>query len=241
MRTRWRLALLLALGVGPREGTADSSGPTGPAVVRGTVRVVNPPKRRKIQMDADPAAAAMHAEPVYSEDAVVDAENRIQWAFVYVKSGLEGKVYPTPQEARHLVHEKCLLKPHVLGLQAGQPLKIRNEDALLHNSNAMPVVNRKFNFAMPKKGMEETKSFTKAEEFFRIRCDVHPWEAAWVTVLPHPCFAVTGPDGRYEIRGLPPGEYVLEAWHERYAPVTQKVKVRVGSLLTADWTLTQRK
>src|SRR5262245_43381728 len=59
---------------------------SGQVKVKGDVK-----KRKKIKMDADPKCAAMHAEPPLTEDLVVDGEGNVQWAFVYVKKGAEGK------------------------------------------------------------------------------------------------------------------------------------------------------
>jgi len=126
MKSGAGLLLLFALSLLPEGEAADSSGPA-PSVLRGTVKVVDPPRRRKIRMDAHPDAAAMHDGPAYAEDIVVDAENRVQWAFVYVKSGLEGKTFPAPKEAKLLVHDKCLQKPPVLGLQGRPPAGARRE------------------------------------------------------------------------------------------------------------------
>ena len=57
---------------------------------------------------------------------------------------------------------------------------------------------------------------------------------AWVAVVPHPFFAVTGEDGRYEIRGLPAGTYTVEAWHERLPAQTFAVTVADGDAKAHD-------
>ena len=47
-----------------------------------------------------------------------------------------------------------------------------------------------------------------------MKCDVHAWMNAWVGVVNHPYFAVTGTDGAFSLPNLPPGTYTVEAWHE---------------------------
>src|SRR5438270_338407 len=47
-----------------------------------------------------------------------------------------------------------------------------------------------------------------------IKCDVHGWMNSYVGVLTHPFFAISDTNGHYEIKGVPPGEYTLELWHE---------------------------
>jgi len=75
------------------------------------------------------------------------------------------------------------------------------------------------------KGCVLVKKFDKAETF-RVKCEVHGWMGAYIGVFEHPFFAVTGEDGSFTIKGLPAGEYTLEAWHEKYG--TQTLKVKVG-------------
>jgi hypothetical protein len=48
---------------------------------------------------------------------------------------------------------------------------------------------------------------------------------AYVGVVAHPFFAVTPADGTFEIKGLPPGTYTIEAWHEQLGTQTQSVTV----------------
>ena len=64
---------------------------------------------------------------------------------------------------------------------------------------------------------------------FKVKCDVHPWMGAFVHVLDHPFFSVTGDDGTFTISGLPPGNYTVTAWHETLGEQQQAdVKVEEG-------------
>lgn len=221
---------------------ADASPPVpGPPPLRGTVRVVDPPPRRRIRFDVDPGAAAMHAEPVFAPDAEVDGLRRVRWAFVSVKGGLEGKTFPVPRKAAVLSHERALYTPFVMGLRAGQDLEVRNGDDILHNTHARAERNPPFNFSQPVKVIATVKRFALSEPHIQVKCDVHPWESCWVFVLDHPHFAVTGPDGGYEMPGLPPGEYAVEVWHPRYAPVTQTVRITGRGATVLDFTLAERR
>jgi hypothetical protein len=80
--------------------------------------------------------------------------------------------------------------------------------------------------------------FHRAELAINIKCDVHPWMFGWIHVSDHPFFAVTGIDGKYSIPGLPPGEFEILAWHERFqsAPLVAKVKVVGNETATLDFT-----
>jgi hypothetical protein len=118
--------------------------------------------------------------------------------------------------------------PRVFGMQAKQPLKIKNDDDTLHNVHALPTKSKEFNIGQPNKGMETTRTFAEPEVMVKFKCDVHPWMAAYVGVLPHPFFSTTGADGAFAIKGLPAGTYEIEAWHEKYGTQTQKITVADG-------------
>jgi hypothetical protein len=209
---------------------------SGQVKVKGDVK-----KRKKIKMDADPKCAAMHAEPPMMEDIVVDGEGNVQWAFVYVKKGAEGKKPTDAQPGAVINQVGCHYEPHVLGVVVGQDLTIRNSDDLLHNIHALPFSNKEFNFGQPTKGLEEKKSFTTQEVMVKVKCDVHPWMSAWIGVLDHGFFAVTGPDGKYAIPGgLPDGKYTVEVWHEGYKSVSADVDVK-GGAGTHSFELTDKK
>ena len=60
-----------------------------------------------------------------------------------------------------------------------------------------------------------------------FKCDVHRWMNAYVGVLDHPFYAVTSATmARFELKGLPPGTYTIEAWHETLGTQTQTVTDR---------------
>jgi plastocyanin len=206
--------------------------------VSGTIKYEGAvPKLKPVQMGADPGCAAKHSTPPQSELLVLGEGNTMGNIFVRVKSGLPSKKYPAPSEAAVLDQEGCRYDPHVLGVMVGQKLRILNSDGLMHNVHALPEINKQFNMAMPKSRTEAIHTFTKAEGMFKIKCDVHPWMGAWVAVVPHPFFDVTGVDGKYTISNLPAGTYEIEIWHERLEKQTQKVTVGDSDTTTLDFTM----
>lgn len=208
------------------------------ASISGKVNFENDaPKRKKIKMDADPKCAEMHADqPVLSEEVIVNDNGTLRNVFVFIKSGLEGRTFEKPAAPVELDQRGCMYHPRVFGMQAKQPLRIKNSDDTLHNVHAMATKNKEFNIGQPNKGMETTRTFPNPEVMVKFKCDVHPWMAAYVGVLEHPFHSTTGQDGSYSLKGLPAGEYVVEAWHEKYGSQTQTVKVGEGEAKTADFT-----
>jgi plastocyanin len=145
--------------------------------------------------------------------------------FVYVKDGLGNVTFPAPAEAIVLDQKGCQYAPHVIGIQVGQPLQIINSDATLHNIHGLAKANREFNQGQPIQGMKMTHTFSTKEVMIPFKCDVHGWMNAWIGVLDHPYYSVTRPDGTFSLKGLPPGTYTIEAWHEKLGTQTQMVTI----------------
>ena len=156
--------------------------------------------------------------------------------FVWVSAGLPaGQTYPAPKDPAVIDQNGCHYVPHVVGVMVGQPLKILNSDGTLHNVHGMPKKNPQFNFAMPKFVKQKETTFATPETMIAVKCDVHPWMAGTVFVLDNPFFAVTGPDGTFTIPGLPPGDYSVDAWHEKFGTQNAKAKVDANGTATADF------
>jgi hypothetical protein len=123
-----------------------------------------------------------------------------------------------------------MFTPHVFGIMVGQPLEIVNDDTVLHNLHAVTETNRPFNVAQPVRGMRLRKSFSMEERRIRIKCDVHPWMSTWCFAMGHPFFAVSDRKGRFEIAGVPPGEYGIAIWHERFQSKGRRLRLAAGQI-----------
>jgi hypothetical protein len=222
----------------PPPAAAPSAAPAAPAGGSGSIsgKVTfdgTPPAPEKVKVGADPNCAKLH--PAGLEKKSVDtAGGGLAHAFVWVKAGVSGS-YPAPSEPVLLDQQGCMYHPHVIGVQAGQPIKIRNSDDTMHNIHPRPTTNSEFNVGQARKGMESVRTFDKEELMIPVGCDVHPWMRSYVSVVGHPFFAVTKDDGTYEIKGLPAGEYEVEVRHEKAAATTQKVTVKANESAKADF------
>jgi plastocyanin len=185
------------------------------------------PAAQKVKLSADPKCAAMHKDGLERQTIHV-TDGGLGEALVYVKGTVPGS-YPAPAEPVVLDQKGCDYTPHMLAMQAGQSIKIRNSDDTLHNIHPKPQQNTEFNIGQPRQNMESIKSFDKAEVGIPVGCDVHPWMRAYISVLAHPFFAVTKADGTYEIKGLPAGEYEVEVFHGKAKGSSQKVTVKDGA------------
>ena len=200
---------------------------TGKVLFEGTAPAPVP-----IRMDADPVCLLQNKNGQTMEEVVVNSNGTLKNVFVYVKQGLEGQTFQAPATAVTFNQTGCHYEPHVFGIMANQPLEILNSDGTLHNVHALPKNSKEFNLGMPIQGMKLTQKFTAPEVMVKIKCEVHPWMAAYAGVLSHPFYGVTGDDGTFTIKDLPPGEYVLEAWHEKFGTQTATVKVPESSEAT---------
>src|SRR3954468_24656564 len=201
---------------------------TGKVLFEGT-----PPENAVIKMTSDSACGGAEAR---AETYVVD-NGGLKNVFVYVKDGLGNKyIFDTPTEPVKLDQKGCHYSPHVDGIRTTQPLEISNSDATLHNVHGMPETNREFNQGQPVQGMKNTVTFSAAEVLIPFKCDVHSWMNAYVGVVDHPYFAVTGDGGKFELRGLPPGTYTVEAVHEKLG--RQSLPITLGDKDSKELTFT---
>ncbi len=249
--TSWlALITILALSVscskdqGPEGPTAgpspEAAGPTWtPTGNEGNITGVvsftgEAPKPRRIQMDSDPVCAQKNPNAT-AEDVIVN-DGKLQNVFVYVKGGpLEGKTFAVPETEVVLDQVGCQYVPHVLGIMARQKLKIISSDPTSHNIHPTPKNNPEWNETQPPGAGPIERTFNRPEVMIPVKCNQHAWMKAYIGVLSHPFYAVTGKDGSYTIKGLPPGEYEVEAYHEKYGAKTMKVTVAEKADAKADF------
>jgi plastocyanin len=220
------------------EQPAAAEGQSGGAEIKGRVTFTGAkPTNPRVDMSEEPKCRDKHQTPPTAHTVVIDNNGRLANVFVYVKGGLPaGAKHEAPKNAVVIDQDGCEYEPHVLGIMVGQQLEIRNSDPLLHNIKAKGTKNRGFNISQPRDGMKTTRTFNAPEVMVSLECNVHGWMQAYVGVLPHPFYAVTGTDGSFSIKGLPAGTYEIEAWHEKFGTRTASVTVTGSDTKTADFT-----
>ena len=200
--------------------------------VEGTIKFTGTaPKPVKIDMSQDPACKGVNT----AEDMLVD-NGDLANVFVYVKDGLDNYSFDTPKEPAKIDQEGCRYHPHVLGVMTGQTVEVVNDDPTTHNIHPTPKDNREWNESQPPKAAPIDKSFARQEIMLPVKCNQHPWMKMYISVVKTPFFAVTDKDGKFEIKGLPPGTYTLAAVHEKLGEQDQKITIAPKGTQTVDFT-----
>ena len=212
---------------------APASAPIDPATaasVSGSVKLEGTaPKPAKIDMSQDAACKGTNQ----AENIVADG-GKLANVFVYVKQGLGDRTFDVPKESVTINQEGCRYRPHVLGVMTGQNVEIKNDDPTTHNIHPTPKDNREWNESQPPKAAPIEKTFAREEILLPVKCNQHPWMKMYVNVVKNPFFAVTGEDGKYEIKGLPPGDYTLAFVQEKLGTTEQKITLAPKDSKTVD-------
>ena len=222
----------------PERGDAAPLDPALTATISGRVVVDGPvPPAGTLRIDGDRHCVTITGGDEIADESVLVGDGMgLANAFVYVGAGLEKHAFPVPAEPSVLDRQTCRYVPRVLGVRVGQPLEVRNSDPLLHNVRAEGEINQPFNIGQPVQGTMFSRTFTTREVMVPFTCDVHAWMRAYVGVLEHPHFAVTTSTGAFELKGLPPGEYTVEAWHEQLGVRAERVSVEAGDVRDVGFT-----
>jgi plastocyanin len=141
---------------------------------------------------------------------LVDANGGL--ANVVVTIEVPGAKVEVPAQALHIDQHECTFEPHVQVVPAGGKLALLNSDQVSHNVHTYSQKNDPFNQTIAP-GSKEERVLAKGEKFL-VKCDIHPWMSSWVFVAETPYYAITKADGSFEIKGLKPGTYKIELWHE---------------------------
>ncbi|MBI2962564.1 MAG: carboxypeptidase regulatory-like domain-containing protein [Deltaproteobacteria bacterium] len=181
-----------------------------------------PPPPRTLAVTKDQEVCGQGAP---SESLVVGRDGKVANAVVSIVGITRGKPMPTLEPV--LDQKGCRYLPHVLLAPAGETIRVRNSDGILHNVHTRSRVNPPVNIAQPKFKKEVSIELEEPESV-AVRCDAHEWMSAVIVAMEHPYYAASDPQGTFRIGDVPPGEYTLRVWHETLGEKSEKVTIEAG-------------
>lgn len=227
-------AVVLVAGLGAKAvaHAANVSGISGKVYFHGQAPALHP-----ILMDKDAVCASEQSGTVLPQDGRVNANGTLPNAFVYISKGTGNLSMPAPANSVTLTQTGCLYEPHVLGIIVGQPLQVVTVDPTAHNIHVSATKgNRDWNVTQQPGTPPVTTKFSQPAIMVPVHCNIHPWMEAFIGVVTNPYFAVTGDDGSFTIKGVPPGDYTLTVWTATFGTQEHSVTVREGQSAVADFT-----
>jgi plastocyanin len=225
------MAVTVILASGAMMGVAAAAG--GGAITGKVTYTGTPPRMRPIDMSKEPSCAKQHSSPALTQNVTTGPGNALQYVVVYISAGEETNSAPT--KAVRYDQRGCEYFPHVLPMQVGQELQIYNDDQTSHNIHPLAKINQEWNKSQPAGSPPIDTKYEKAE-FIPVKCNIHPWMHGYFVVLNTSHYDVTGQDGAFSLKGLPPGKYTVTAWQEQYGTQSQEVTLGAGETKAINFT-----
>ena len=124
--------------------------------------------------------------------------------------------------------------PYVLPVLIGTTVGFHNSDDVLNNIFTPSWAGHKFNLGTYPKGVVRSFTFDRLGEV-ALLCNIHPDMEGYILVLQNPYFALPDKDGKYQIKGLPPGVYNIKMWYKRAVSPAKRITVENGKETVADF------
>jgi plastocyanin len=226
-------------GGGSKKPTVQYVSKKDEGTIQGTINFDGAaPQAPPLDPSGDAFCNASMSDKIFDYYKIKDG--KLADVLVYVTgNNIETLIFPTLATPVVLDQQGCRYHPRMLGVMTGQKFLVRNSDGTNHNVHPSPKNNAGFNQSQPAKASDIEKTFDTPEEKIPVKCDLHPWMTARITVFNHPCFAVTRDDGSYSISGVPPGNYNLVFWHEKLGTLQVPIKVDPNGTVTQNMVFKQ--
>ncbi len=209
-----------------------TNGIVGRVVLRGT-----PVPEKEIPVEPN-CGKLREGRGLFTRFYVVSANGGLADVLVMLKDFPASRFEPAAT-AVEIRQRGCEYLPYVSAAHVGQTIRVFNDDPVMHNVHPTPTTDRskESNRSQLPKALPLDFTFPAPELFLRFKCDVHPWMFAYVSVVEHPFFAVSGADGQFALLEPPPGSYTLQIIHRKAGTKLVPVTVRTGERLVVDVSL----
>jgi len=182
--------------------------------ITGTVKWSGPiPRGLDFPINKDPEICDPESRKnVNLERLVLGPDGGVANTIVFLKNISSGKEMNIPEARRSLDQKHCRYEPHILLVPQTAVLQMKSSDHVLHTVHMDGAAS--FNLPFPFTDRVITRNMN-TPGVVNLRCNGgHVWMNAEMMVVPHPYYAVTDQNGRFELADIPPGNYEVVAWHE---------------------------
>ncbi len=150
-------------------------------------------------------------------------------AVIWLKRANGETPRPAPAHGKVISQRGKMFVPHVLVVPVGTRVAFRNDDPIFHNIFSLSKPNE-FDTGLYKQGATYTETF-RHPGAVQLLCNIHASMFGFVFVVDTPYYAQAEASGAFNIKGVPPGEYELQVWHEAAAkPTVEHVTVGAGGV-----------
>lgn len=205
--------------------------------VKGIIRFEGKaPEPKMVNRSSDPACNKGEA---VDEAILLGKDGKsVQSVVVRIKEAPTPAGHAPPKDPVVMDQSGCIYRPRVQAALVGQQLLVKNSDGTYHNVHTYRGRKTLTNLSQPAGSPPLEQPVPPDSDVIKFKCDVHPWMTGFVVFSKNPFFQVTRDGGAFELKGVPPGTWKVEAWHEKLGTQTAEVKVEEGK--TAELTLTYK-
>ena len=162
------------------------------------------------------ATLSGNVEITNSRDAAVRKHKDYTGVLLWIeRAGQPAPALAAPKRVQMLQRDKRFT-PHLIAIPLGSTVDFPNFDPIFHNAFSN-FSGQPFDVGLYPPGKNRSVVF-RTPGIVRVFCNIHPTMSAIIAVLASPWFVVTPASGKFEIEGVPPGEYELHIFHERAVP-----------------------
>ena len=155
-------------------------------------------------------------------------EGHLEDVVVFLDQVDKGKSFPANlSQLSTFISKWCTWEPRVGVFVNGSSIMVTNLDTVVHNPIAYETVGqaRLNHFNIPlhfQDTLQRTVRLRKGN-FLKLECLQHQFMHSWIFRITNPYFAISRSHEVLEIDKIPPGNYVLHAWHPSLGIQTRSV------------------
>jgi plastocyanin len=171
-------------------------------------------------------------------DSTRDLAQAVVWLDVPRRAGTATLIPASAPAVGAIVMKDREFTPHVRIVRTGGSVEFPNGDPFSHNVFSSTPLGG-FDLGLYRRGASRTAAFARPG-VYPIYCNIHHRMVSFVIAVPSSWYVQPSGDGRFALRDVPPGTYVLHAWHERGGETTQTLTVGAGGLAPVQLALDTR-